>query len=299
MIALVLILGYMFAEIIGGILAGSLALLADAGHMLTDAGVRCLGLGRHAPLRPSRLGEAHLRLLAPRDTSRFAECACVVADRRRRGVGGVRTFFEVPELQGGVMLTVGAIGLVVNVLAARILHSSAKDSVNVEGAFAHVLADLLGSVAVVVSAILVWAFGWHIADLILSVLIAFILCSTWRLLAKVVHVMLEGTPEHIDLRELCNALQAEQGVALIHDIHVWTLAPGSEPLTAHVLVDPDYEGELDPLLRRLRKIVGQDFGIGHITMQLDRSHDGCTEDHYVDYFLGCEVREPKLAASDS
>ena len=124
------------------------------------------------------------------------------------------------------MLTVGVIGLFVNVGAAWILHSSAEHSVNVEGAFQHVMADLMGSVGVVISGILIWAFGWTIADPIISVGIGIlILLSTWRLLAKVVHVLLEGTPEHIDVYKLCSKIEEVEGVTLIHDVHVWTIAP--------------------------------------------------------------------------
>ena len=117
------------------------------------------------------------------------------------------------------------------------------------------------------------------------VIAAIILRSTWGLLAKVVHVLLEGTPEHIDVYKLCHDMESVPGVTLIHDIHVWTLSPGSEALTAHVLIDPDYPDDTEALRRRLRDIASRDFGIGHITLQLEKSNEGCTEDHHVDHLL--------------
>ncbi len=283
--ALVLIVGYMFVEVVGGILSGSLALLADAGHMLTDAASIGLALvalhfSNRAASAERTFGYRRLEILA----------ALVNALTLWLIAGGVvveayRRFMDVPDVEGGLMLSVGSIGLLVNIAAAWILHKSAEHSVNVEGAFRHVIADLLGSVGVVVSGILVWAFGWTVVDPILSVVIAvLILSSTWRLLGKVIHLLLQGTPEHIDVYRLCSEIEDVEGVVLIHDVHVWSLAQDYDVFTAHVLVDPEVK-EVDraSLLRRLRNIVSHDFGIQHITIQLEDSADGCTEHHHVDH----------------
>ena len=145
------------------------------------------------------------------------------------------------------------------------------------------LVALTGYEYSIVSAILVLAFGWTIADPILSVVIGvLILLSTWRLFAKVIHVLNEGVPDHIDVHRLCSRMEAVDGVVLIHDVHVWTIASGYDALTAHVLVDPGYPGDLDPLRRRLQEIAAHDFGIHHITIQVERSLDGCTEHHDAD-----------------
>ncbi len=276
----------MFAEVIGGILSGSLALLADAGHMLTDAASIALALvamqfATQRATTERTFGFHRLEILAAliNALTLWLVAAWVAMEAYHR-------FWEVPEVNGALMLTVGVIGLFVNVGAAWILHSSAEHSLNVEGAFQHVMADLLGSVGVVISGSLVWAFGWTLADPIVSVVICIlILRSTWSLLTKVVHVLLEGTPEHIDVYRLCSKIEEVEGVTLIHDVHVWTIAPSYEALTAHVLIDPDYQGDLDTLRHRMREIASRDFGIGHITLQLEKSKKGCTENHHVDHLF--------------
>ncbi len=282
--ALVLIAGYMVAEVAGGILSGSLALLADAGHMLTDAASIGLALlAMHFADRPPSarrtFGYHRLEILAAllNALTLWVIAAWVVVEASHR-------FRDLPDVDGGLMLSVGAVGLVVNVLAAWILHRSAGHSVNVEGAFRHVMADLLGSVGVVVSGVLVWALGWTLADPILSVIIGIlILLSTWRLLAKVVHVLLEGAPDHIDVSRLCRELEGVEGVVQVHDMHVWTISEGYDALAAHVVVDPDYPGSrLEPVLRRLRAIASRDFGIQHVTIQVEQSLDHCTEHHHAD-----------------
>ena len=284
--AFVLITGYMLVEVIGGILSGSLALIADAGHMLTDAASIALAMvamnyAERAATAERTFGFHRLEILAAlvNALTLWLIAFWVVVEAYHR-------MTDVPDVKGGLMLTVGVIGLFVNVGAAWILHSSSEHSVNVEGAYQHVIADLLGSIGVVISGILIWAFGWTLADPIVSVIIAIIILrSTWGLLAKVVHVLLEGTPEHIDVYRLCSNMEEVEGVTLIHDIHVWTLSPGNEALTAHVLIDPDYPGDMEALRRRLREIASRDFGIGHITLQLEKSQEGCTEDHHVDHLL--------------
>ena len=287
---LVLITGYMVAEVVGGILSGSLALLADAGHMLTDAASIGLALlAMHVAERPPSarrtFGYRRIEILAAllNALTLWLIAAWVVVEAWHR-------FRDVPDVDGGLMLSIGAVGLVVNVVAAWVLHRSAEDSVNVEGAFRHVMADLLGSVGVVVSGGLVWAFGWTLADPILSVVIGvLILLSTWRLLAKVVHVLLEGAPDHVDVSRLCRELQKVEGVVEVPDIHVWTIAEGYDALSAHVLVDPDYpSSRLEPVLRRLRAIVSRDFGIHHVTIQVEQSPDHCSEHSHADHLHGPE-----------
>lgn len=278
--ALVLIVSYMFAEIIGGILSGSLALIADAGHMLTDAasiGLALLAL--HFSTRPASarrtFGYRRLEILAAllNAVTLWLIAAWVVYEAYHR-------FTAIPDVKGEVMLTVGSIGLVVNLVAARILHRSAGHSVNVEGAYQHVIADLLGSIGVVVSGIFVWAFNWNIADPILSVIIGIlILVGSWRLLGKVIHVLLEGVPQHVDIHRLCRKMEAVPGVASIHDIHVWSLASDYDLLTAHVLVDPEIE-DRGLVRNRLREIASRDFGIRHVTFQLEETAEGCIDENH-------------------
>ncbi len=163
---------------------------------------------------------------------------------------------------------------------------------NVEGAYQHVMAGLLGSVAVVISGVLIWQFAdnnenWYLADPIVSVLLSLIILrATWGLLRKVVHVLLEGVPAHIDVHELCRKLEMVPHVTLIHDIHVWTISEGSEMMSAHIIVDKEYTGSYDTILENMRKIVTGDFGIGHVTIQLEHSARLCKEErHHVDHLL--------------
>ena len=282
--AFVLIAAFMFVEVAGGIISGSLALLADAGHMLTDAASIALALtAMYFAERPHSVqrtfGYHRLEILAAlvNALALWLIVAWVLFEAYDR-------FTSVTEIDGGLMLGIGVIGLCVNLGAARILHRSSSHNINIEGAFLHVIADLLGSVGVVISGILIWTLGWTLADPIASVIIAIlILVSSWRLMKKVVHVLLEGTPEHVDVYQLCSKLEAVEGVTLVHDIHVWTLSAGNEALTAHILIDPDYPGDAEDLRLRLRDIIYNDFGIGHITLQVEKSLEGCSEDHHFDH----------------
>lgn len=287
--ALVLITGYMFAEVVGGILSGSLALIADAGHMLTDAAAIALALlamslaAREASTTRT-WGFHRTEVLAAmiNALSLWLIAAWIVFEAYERF-----TQHHVLEIEGGLMMAVGIGGLIVNIIAAWILHASSGHSMNVEGAFQHVLADLLGSIGVIISGILVLAFDWTIADPIISVLIAvLIVLGSWRLVAQVVHVLLEGTPERIDMYRLCSEMEEVEGVTVIHDVHCSTITSGYEALTAHVLIDSEYDSDLiDRTIRELRRIAMQDFGIAHVTLQVEQSVDGCTEDHHVGHLL--------------
>ena len=283
-IALVLIGGYMFVDVAGGIVSGSLGLIAHAGHLLSDTGSMVLALiamhfaGRSATATRT-YGYHRLETLA-------ALVSVISLSLIAGGilVESVQRLGNVSEVNGAVMLSVGSVGLVVNILAAWILHGSAAHNLNVEGVFRHIMADLFGSFGIVISGLLVVFLGWDIADPIVSMCIGLlILASTWRLLVKVLHVLLEGTPKHIDVHKLCHRIEDLEGVTLVHDIHVWTLTPGYDAMTAHVLTDPDYPGELEEVLMKARSIASEDFGIHHITIQVETTLDGCTENHHVQH----------------
>jgi cobalt-zinc-cadmium efflux system protein len=193
-------------------------------------------------------------------------------------------FLEQPEVQGSTMLWVGSIGLVVNVGAAWVLKRSASESLNVEGAFLHVLGDLLGSIAVIVGAVLIITLGWFIADPIFGVIIGVILIiSSGRLLWKVLHVPMEGTPATVDLQRLCQRLEQVEGVTGVHDIHAWSITTGYEVLSAHVTTDTTAETDPDLLLQRLRQIASDEYGLDHVTIQLERSLEECEEDHHIQH----------------
>ena len=284
--ALILIATFMVVEVIGGVISGSLSLLADAGHMLTDAASIVLALvALHFSDLPASwertYGYRRLEVLAALVN---ALSLCVI-------IGGVlweayRRLRTIPEVEGGLMLGIGLAGLVVNVLAMLVLRRSAKGNLNVEGALQHIVADLLGSVAVVVSGALVLAFGWTIVDPILSVVISILIgVSAWRLLAKVFNVLLQGVPEHVDLYKLCAALEDLPGVTFVHDVHVWSLAADYDVLTAHILVDPELQTEDLKLMRgQVQELAKRDYNLRHVTVQLEYTTDGCHDEvHHFDH----------------
>ena len=283
-VSLALITGYMVVEVVGGLVSGSLALLADAGHMLTDAAA--IGLALLAIWisgRPASIGQTfgfhRTEILAAllNALSLWLIAALIFFEASRR-------FGDSIDVDGGLMLVVGVVGLGVNVAAAWVLHRSAGYSLNVEGAFLHVIADLLGSVAVISAGVLVLALGWDVADPIFGIVIGvFILASSMRLLWKVVHVLMEGTPAHLDLHLLCHRLEELEGVTGIHDIHAWSITTGYDALSAHVTADVAVMEDPNPVLQRLRDIASSEFGIAHVTIQLEDSTDGCAEDHHIEH----------------
>ena len=287
-IALVLIVAFMIAETVAGFMAGSLILLAHAGHMLAD----CVSIG--IALVAMRFSAQSATAERTYGFHRTEVLAALVNALVLWGISvavlfeGYRRLSETPAVQGELLLIVGSIGLVVNISAVWFLHGPAQRNVTVQGVVQHMITDLLGSVAVVVAGVLVWAFDWQVADPALSLLIGvLILASTWRLLSKVVQVLLEGTPEHIDVYALCYQIEQLEGVTLIHDVHCWTLAPGYDAMTAHILVEPGYgsgDGR-DSLLDRIRDIAYQEFDIRHITIQLETAAGRCLEAHHVGHLL--------------
>ncbi len=283
-ISLALITVYMVVEVVGGLVSGSLALLADAGHMLTDGAAIGLALlaiwvsGRPASIEQT-FGFHRTEILAAmlNALSLWFIAALIFFEASRR-------FGDSLDIDGGLMLGVGAVGLLVNLAAAWVLHRSSAESLNVESAFLHVVADLLGSVAVVAAGVLVLSFGWDVADPIFGIVIGvLILTSSFRLLWKVVHVLMEGTPSHLDLHQLCQRLEELEGVTGVHDIHAWSITTGYDALSAHVTADDSAMHDPSPVLQRLRDIASSEFGIGHVTIQLEDSMDGCEEDHHIEH----------------
>ncbi|MCY4629684.1 MAG: cation diffusion facilitator family transporter, partial [bacterium] len=165
---------------------------------------------------------------------------------------------------------------------AWVLHASTEHSVNVEGAFQHVMADLYGSVGVVVSGILIRTLGWNISDPILSVVLSLLIFyNSLGLVRKVFHVLMEGTPHHLDVYKLCHDIESLEGVTVIHDVHAWSISADEELLTAHVLIDPDWTGDVQELLEEVRRIAYEDHELTHVTIQLETSTRNCKERHHV------------------
>ena len=270
-IALALIVGFMVVEVVVGLIASSLALLSDAAHMLTDAGAIGLALvaASLAARPPSRrfsfgLGRAEI-LAAQANGAALLVLAGVLA------LESLRRLSEPPDVDGGLVIVVGVLGALVNVASAWALSRSERRGLNVEGAMAHVLTDLYGSIAAVVAGVLIVTTGFEQADGIAALLVsALMVRSGWRLLRDSGLILLEGTPKDIDLDEVGNALARAEGVVEVHDLHVWEVTSGFPALAAHVLVreGDDCHGRR----RELELLLHDRFEISHTTLQVDHQH---------------------------
>ena len=259
--------GFLIAEVVGGWWSNSLALLADAGHMLTDVGALALSLFvawlARQPATPQKTyGYLRWEILA----ALINGAVLLVASGLILWESAQR--LRAPEpVAGGLMFGVAVVGLLVNAASAWLLHGSAHHSMNVRAAYLHVLGDLLGSVAAIVAAVLVRWRGWLVADPIASlVMTALIVLGAWRLVREAVDVLLEAAPRHIELEALRRAMAAVAGVREVHDLHVWTLTSGVVAMSAHA-VAPAEAGH-QRVLEQLHVAVAR-FGIHHATIQLE------------------------------
>ena len=285
-LALVLILGIMVAEIIGGLLSGSLVLLADAGHMLATASAIGIALfASWAESRPASIERTfgyHRVEVVGAMLSALA-LWLVAAWILFESINRLRDRSEL-EIQSGLMLIIGAIGLGVNVLAAVVLQWGSRRSGRASDALQHLLTDLLASLGVVAAAVLVLVNGWTAVDPIVSIGVAALTAaSSWRLILQVFHTLLEGTPEHIDLYQLCADIEDEPGVTLIHDVHAWSISDNYDAFTAHVILEPGYNGNTEELLSRMRRLVYEKHGVRHLTLQFEESASDCLEDHHLSH----------------
>lgn len=267
-IVLGLVAAYMVAEVIGGLLTNSLALLADAGHMLSDAGALALALfALWAAQRPATsshtYGYYRTEILAA-----LINGATLVAVALYIFVEAYQRLGELPEVQGALMMSIATGGLLINLIGLWILNAGRSESLNVRGAWLHVLTDALGSVGAIVAGGLIWAFGWNWADPMVSILIGvLVLYSSWALLKETVAVLMEGAPGHIDVDKVRSAIQGVSGVRAVHDLHVWTITSGMVALSAHVVVEKGQFGQRT--LRSVRECLRKQFGIDHTTIQLE------------------------------
>ncbi len=266
-IALVVTAVFLVAEVVGGYLSNSLALLADAGHMLTDVGALALSLFvawfSRQPATPQKTyGYLRWEILAA-----FINGAVLLVASAFILWESVRRLSAPEPVAGGLMLVVAVAGLLVNALSAWMLHGSAHHSMNIRAAYLHVLGDLLGSVAAIVAAVLVRWQGWLVADPIASIIMTgLIVLGAWRLVKEAVDVLLEATPAHIELESLRRAMAAVAGVREVHDLHVWTLTSGVVAMSAHAVAPADAGHQR--VLRELHAAVER-FGIHHATIQLE------------------------------
>ncbi|MFD5322421.1 cation diffusion facilitator family transporter [Streptomyces sp. NPDC127092] len=271
-IALGITLSVMVVEIVGGIAADSLALIADAAHMATDAvGLAMALLAIHFANRPPAgnrtFGYARAEILAA-----LANCLLLL------GVGGyvlyeaVQRFLEPAETRGGLAIAFAAVGLVANIVSLTLLMRGQKESLNVRGAYLEVLADALGSVTVIVSAGIILATGWQYADPIASIVIGLMIVPrTVKLLRETLDVLLESAPKGVDMAEVRAHILALPGVEDVHDLHAWTITSGMPVLSAHVVVEPEVLDSVghEKMLHDLQGCLGSHFDVEHCTFQLE------------------------------
>jgi cobalt-zinc-cadmium efflux system protein len=275
-IALALTAAFLVAEVIGGIASNSLALLADAGHMLTDVAALALSLfvawfSRQPSTPRKTYGYLRWEILAAflNGSVLLLISTWIIVESVMR----IRT----PEPVTGLMLWIAVGGLIINLISARILHGGSRDNMNVRGAYLHVLGDLLGSVGVVIAAIVIRYTGWLQADPIASfVTTALIIRGAWTLVRESVDILLEGAPKHIDLSAVRTQLEAIPGIESVHDLHVWTVNPRMVAMSAHAIVrDASAQQHVLEHIHDAMRI----FGIGHVTVQIEQNDMADREAH--------------------
>lgn len=271
-IALAIITAFLIIEIVGGILTDSLALLADAGHMFTDALALALAIFvAHLAQRPAT-PERTFGYLRAEVIGAFINGAMLILIVGLIVREAVTRFLHPPEVEGGGMLVVAIAGLLANFASAWVLSGSRKESINIEGAFLHMLADILGSIGAIVAGVIILLTGWMPADPLVSLVIGgLILWSSIGLLRRTVAILIHATPEHLDFREILEALESNEHVAAVHDLHIWSVTSGFPVLTATVWLEPNCT---DPLcwrqtLRDLQIMLHDRFDIEHVTLQLE------------------------------
>lgn len=267
-IVLILTATYMIVEALGGWWTGSLALLADAGHMLADTAALALALMAvwfaARPATPNKtFGYHRLEILAA-----LLNGVGLVLITLLIFYEAYQRWFAPTPVRSVPMTIVAAIGLAVNLICARLLHRDRHDDLNVRGAWLHVIGDALGSVSAMIAGAIITLFGWYAADPLISALIGLlILWSSWNLIREATNVLLEGTPAHINLAAVEDAILETEGVSNVHDLHIWTITSGREALSAHVI--HAFSISQANLLKELRTKLHDRFGVDHLTLQME------------------------------
>jgi cobalt-zinc-cadmium efflux system protein len=267
-IALALILGLMAVEIAAGLVAGSLALLADAGHMLTDAAALAAArVASRLASRPARgpwtfgLGRAEILAAQANGIALLLVGVWIV-------YGAIRRLIDPPDVRGGIVLVVALAGIAVNLAATLVLSRADRESLNVRGAFLHVATDLAAFVGTAIAGLLVLLTGWDRFDPLAGLAVA-VLCivSGWTLVRDASRIFLEGSPEGIDPAAVASAIAEDGDVVEVHDLHVWTVTSGFPALAAHVLVSP--QTDCHAARRRLQRVLHDRYHLDHVTLQVD------------------------------
>ncbi|HEX2138336.1 MAG TPA: cation diffusion facilitator family transporter [Woeseiaceae bacterium] len=269
-LALVLTAVFMVVEVIGGLLSGSLALLADAGHMLTDTMALALAaVAFRVSARPAdskrSFGYHRFQILAA-----FVNGLTLLLIVGWILYEALQRFMDPPSVTGDLMLVVAAAGLLVNMVVFAILHGGDQENLNMRGAALHVLGDLLGSIAAIAAAIVILVTGWMPIDPLLSAVVAgLILRSAWLLVKRSAHILLEGTPEWLDVEQMQSRVtQRVPQICGIHHVHVWGLTPQYLMLTMHIMIERDH-GDATAVVRRVKTLLSDEFGIRHSTIEVE------------------------------
>ena len=274
-ISLILIGVFMLVEVIGGLLTNSLALLSDAGHMLSDAisllvALMAFKIGERTADTERTFGYKRFEILAA-----MFNGATLIVIAIAIFIGAIGRFINPPEIASTGMLVIAVIGLLVNLIVAKILTSGdTHDNLNMRGAFLHVLGDLFGSVAAIVAALSIMFFGWGFMDPLASVIVAILITvSGWRVLRQSLHVLMEGVPEGISLDKLTKVMNEVEGVEGVHHVHVWTITSGFNAMSGHIVVN----GQLN--VHETQKIIQaveskmKEIDINHVTLQVECKHN--------------------------
>jgi cobalt-zinc-cadmium efflux system protein len=271
-IALGINLGLLLAEVVGGLITGSLALLADAGHVLSDAGAIVLAL---IAVRLAALPAAGRRTFGYQRSEVLAALVnglTLVVVSIAIAVAAVGRFGDPPEIDGWGVLALGVFGLAGNIAATVVLARGQREDINLEGVLRHSAADALGSVGVILAGAVVLFGGSPVVDPIVGLLIALlILASSWRLIKEPVDVLMEAAPAGVDVDGVGAAICGEEGVRSVHDLHVWTVTAGFGAIAAHVVVAQGSDRDL--IRRRLELTLRERFGIEHTTLQMEEEAD--------------------------
>ncbi len=258
----------MLAEVAVGFFTGSLALLADAGHMLSDVGALSLALialwfSSKPATDAKTFGYYRSEILAG-----FVNSLALVVISVVILIESYNRFQNPPEVMAGPALATAVFGLIINIVSLRLLGKTAENSVNVKAAYLELLSDMLGLIGVIISSIIIIATKWYIADAIVSGAIGLLIIPrTWVLLKECTHILMEGTPDHVNLGNLRQEILNTDGVVDAHDIHVWTLTSDVHALSAHVLIDSKVNS--DEVLKNLKAKASKDFGLNHTTIQVE------------------------------
>lgn len=279
---------FMVVEVVAGFLTNSLALLSDAGHMLTDSAALALSLVAAwfsmRPVTPQKtFGFYRVEILAA-----LANGVALILITALIAWEAFQRLLEPQAVQSLPMMAVAALGLGVNGVSLWLLHRFSEHNLNVKGAFLHVMGDALGSMGAIAAALIMWQTQWWLADPILSIGIAILIVrSAWKLVNQSLHILLEGVPLNLSLEEIAGTLAAEKGVVSVHDLHVWTVASGFVCLSGHVSVA---EGHSYPeLLKRLRQVLHDQFHIHHVTLQLEEPGLLEQEEHWQCFGGSCPI----------